>query len=168
MKIRSLVLILALLAAPEALSAQRSSEDSRSERHGPVEMLLRRRERIGLSDEQVARLEEIGRRMEERNRPLVARLLEMRRRLRADFPRDRDDMDEAQRKAYRRRVKAARPLLREIRENNREAMREVGDLLTPDQKDLVRRMLRDRHDDDDDRDGRKGRGDGRRRRGGGQ
>src|SRR5690606_25044296 len=114
------------------------------------------------------RLGEIERRMEERNAPLVARLVEMRRRMRADFPRDRDEMDRAQREEFRRRAQEARPLLREIRENNRAAMREVGEILTADQKEEVRRMLRERREEHDrNRDGRRGDGDGRRRRGGG-
>lgn len=165
MTIRGLTLVLALLAAPAALPAQQHpspprGDGAKSAHEGPVEMLLRRSERLGLSEAQVARLEEIGRRMEETNRPLVARLLEMRRGLRADFRHDPDEMDPAERAEYRRRLEAARPLMREIRENNRAAMREVGEVLTPPQKDEVRRMLRDRHDE------KKGHGDERRRGGG--
>jgi Spy/CpxP family protein refolding chaperone len=165
MKIRGLILFLALLSAPEALAAQRPSaperaEESRESRGGPVDLLLRRRDRLDLSEEQVSRLEEIRRRMEERNRPLVSRLLQMRREIRAEFGGSRRELEPARREEYRRRVEAARPLLREIRENNRAAMREVGEVLTRRQKERVRRMLRDHGDDD-----RKRKGDGRGRRG---
>lgn len=169
MKIRGLILFLSLLATPQALPAQRPSPpdagEARESREGPVDLLLRGRERLRLNDEQVARLQEIRARMEERNRPLVARLLQMRREIRAEFRGSPRKLDRARREEYERRVEAARPLLREIRQNNRDAMREVGEVLTRGQKEQLRRMLRDRDDDDHDR--RKGRGDGRGRRGGG-
>ncbi len=147
MKIRVPILLLALLGAPPALAAQRSApppaEEVRAAPGGPVDLLLLRRDRIGLRAGQVARLQEIRRRAEERNGPLVARLLEMRRAVRAEFPGAPRDLASARRAEYRRRVEAARPLLREIRENNRAAMREVGRVLTARQKEEVRRMLRE-------------------------
>ena len=161
-KIRGLLLVLAVLGAPVTLDAQRPArgEPERSEpgRHGPVEMLLRDRERLGLDAQQVVRLEEIARRMEERNRPLVARLLEMRRQIRAEFPVPSEEMSPPQREEFRRRLKDAHPLLREIRQNNDAAMREVGEVLTPPQKEQVREILREHRK-------KRGHGDERKRRG---
>jgi Spy/CpxP family protein refolding chaperone len=145
MTFRILMLALAVLGSAAPLAAQRSpppAEAREAAGRGPVQMLLRHRERLGLTADQVARLQAVDRRMEERNRPAVARLLEMRRQIRADFPGRPRELEPARREEYRRRLEAARPLLREIRENNRVAMREVGDVLTPAQKGQVREILR--------------------------
>lgn len=142
---RSLLLLLVTLGSAAPLAAQRHDPPAEAREavgRGPVQMLLRHRERLGLTDEQVVRLEALDRRMEERNGPAVARLLEMRRRIRADFPGRPRELEPARREEYRRRLEAARPLLREIRENNRAAMREVGEVLTPAQKKQVREILR--------------------------
>lgn len=162
-KIRGLLLVLALLATPAALEGQRpapgEAEHGGRMRHGPVEMLLRERERLGLDAQQVARLEEIDRRMQERNGPVVARLVEMRRQLRAEFPGPFEEMAPEQREQFRRRLREAHPLLKEIRQNNDAAMREVGELLTPPQKEQVRELLREHRQ-------RKEHGHERKRRGG--
>lgn len=163
MTIRGLVLVLAVLCAPAGLAAQRppSPEAEQPGRHGPVEMLLRNRERLGLDSLQLARLEEIGRRMEERNRPMVTRLLDMRRQLRSEFPVPPEEMTPAQREEFHRRLQDARPLMKEIRENNRAAMREVGELLTQAQKEAVRQMIREHRDKQGPKDEHRRRGHGR-------
>jgi|SRR5690606_317169 len=148
MKIRGLLLILALASAPAEVAAQGHREPGAAEhsRSGPVEMLLRDRTRLELSAAQVERLEAIERRMEERNRPLVTRLVQMRRDIHSEFHgRDRE-LEPAEREEYQRRVERAKPLLREIRENNRAAMREVGEVLTSEQKERLREMLRTLHE----------------------
>lgn len=142
-------LALALMAAPAPLAAQQTSQDTASAApshwsrgHGPVEKLLRHRADLNLSEAQVARLEEINRRMEERNRPLVRQLVEMRRQWGPEFRRSRHDMTPEQRAELSRRMEEARPLVEQIHENNRSAMREVGEVLNPEQKASVREMLR--------------------------
>lgn len=140
-------LALALMLAPAPLAAQQSQDTARAaphhwaRGHGAVEKLLRHRAELNLSAAQVARLEEINERMEEHNRPLVRQLVEMRRHWGPEFRRSRREMTPEQRAELSRRMEAARPLMEKIHENNRAAMREVGELLNTEQKAAVRKML---------------------------
>lgn len=138
---RPYILLLAalLLAAPAA--AQRGP-DGPPPRHGPVEILLRNEAELGLTPAQTERLEEIRRAMEERNRPLVARLMEIRQGVHPRRP--AEPPTPAQRAELRRAAREARPLMQQIRANNRAAMREVGALLTPEQKERVRELVMER------------------------
>jgi hypothetical protein len=145
-------LALALMVAPAPLAAQQSPDTAPaaphhwSRGHGPVEKLLRHRAELNLSAAQVARLEEINQRMEERNRPLVRQLVEMRREWGPEFRRSRREMTPEQREELHRRMKEARPLFERIHENNRAAMREVGEVLNEEQKVMVREMVRKAHE----------------------
>lgn len=123
MKIRGLLLILALASAPAEVAAQGHREPGAAEhsRSGPVEMLLH------------APLDRL-------------QALHLRRDIHSEFHgRDRE-LEPAEREEYQRRVERAKPLLREIRENNRAAMREVGEVLTSEQKERLREMLRTLHE----------------------
>ena len=149
---------LALIAAPAALDGQQGSpeprrseeqdgarrDDGKKGHHGrsPVGMLLKDRTEIGLTAEQVARLKAIDARLEEQNRPHVRRLVEIRRALPDELKGSPERMSPERRAAFHERMKAARPLFERINENNRAAMREVGDVLTQDQKTLLREKLR--------------------------
>ncbi|HET8655596.1 MAG TPA: Spy/CpxP family protein refolding chaperone [Longimicrobiaceae bacterium] len=164
MKLRHLSLALLLLgAAPPARAAAQSSapavEPQHAPRHGPVQRLLRDRDRLGLTDDQVARLQEIDRAMEEQNRPFVAQLLELRRELKVQpwFPRPPEEMTAEQRAFAHEHFERARPLLQKIRENNRAAMTRVGQVLTGAQRAQLREMLHERrkhheHHDEHDAD----------------
>lgn len=112
--------------------------------HGPVEMLLRERQELGLTPEQVTQLEEIGRRMDALNRPLVTQLVEIRRRFQVEPGTPRSEMTPEQREAFQRALEEARPLIHQIREHNHAAMEEVRAVLTPEQRLQVREMLRER------------------------
>lgn len=169
MKPRMLLILGPLLcAAPVAAQEQPQeqalppahAEHGRRFERGPVEVLLRHRDQLGLTDAQVARLQALDARMEERNRPLVERLLEMRRAHRGER-RDRErPLTEEERREMRRRKEQARPLMREIRQNNREAMSQVGEILTEEQKTRLREIIRERREqwrDEHRRDGKHGR-----------
>jgi hypothetical protein len=136
-----LVWLAALLVAlaPDSLPAQQARGMLQ---HSPVDRLIEQREAFALSAEQVARLQVIDRRMEEVNRPLVQRLLE----LRGGDPVRPEEMTPEQREAFRARVEQARPLMQQIRRNNHEAMREVGTVLNDEQKAKVREHLRQRRE----------------------
>jgi hypothetical protein len=126
-----------------------------------VEKLIRHRADLQLSTEQVARLQEIDARMRERNRPYVQKLLELRHGSHFDPHVRREEMTPQQRAEFDRRVAEVRPLLERIRENNRAAMKEVGSVLTPEQKTRLRDLLRnskDRHERADSDGERRGRG----------
>ncbi|CAN5583819.1 hypothetical protein BH24GEM3_BH24GEM3_14500 [soil metagenome] len=154
MKIRPYILALALLAAPAPLLAQGSPDAARQqprmiretmEQRSPLASLLRDREALGLTAAQVTRLEAIQQRMIERNRPLVQRLLEMRRSL-GESPRGRtQEMTPEQRQRWQRHVEQARPIMKQIHENNRQAMEEVGSVLTPAQRAQVRERIEAKH-----------------------
>jgi hypothetical protein len=147
-----LVAIAMLIAVP--LPAQQSpqhpgSESGRQARshEGPVQRLLVQRTALGLSADQVTRLEAIDRQMDETNRPLIQQLMQIRRQL----PNRRGrEFTAEQRQTYRPQLQAADSLLRKIEENNMIGMRQVGQILTPDQKARVRVLLdRDRRTDGD-------------------
>lgn len=141
---------LTLAALPAQLQAQgeaplppreeRASPDKHSHR-SPVEMLLRRRAELELSDDQVVRLQAIDQRMDDRNRPHVEQLVAMRRALPVELRGSYRAMTDAQKSDFRERMKEARPIMEKIHENNLSAMREVGEILTADQKARVRTIL---------------------------
>src|SRR5690554_3181011 len=119
----SIVTLLLLVGSAGVLSGQ-----ARSSEPGPVGTLLDLRETLALSSQQISRLEQIDAEMDEQNRPLVRQLAEIRRQIRALGPRsERTDEQRARFEAF---VDEARPLMRQIEENNRAAMKRVGRVLT--------------------------------------
>lgn len=111
---------------------------------GPVETLLEMRESLALTATQVASLERIDAAMDTQNRPLVRQLSAIRRQIRALGP--RSEMSTEQRARFEAHLEEARPLMRQIEQNNRSAMKQVGRLLTKEQKDQVEEVLRERTD----------------------
>ena len=99
---------------------------------GPVAMLLRNRAELKLTAEQVTRLQEIDVQVELKNRPYVTQLVEMRRQL-PRVPRGREPTPE-QREAFAAQMRAAEPLMKSIDEHWKAAMRQVGQILTEEQK----------------------------------
>ena len=148
------VLALAMMGVPAAATAQGAADssaqataDSSAQKHGRWGM---RRDRIGyllehradlkLTDAQVARLTEVRRRLEEQNRPLLARLDSLRASRAKRDGRSGEPTDEG-REAWRERRREARPAFRQLRANYRIAMRTVRDGLTPEQRDRARELL---------------------------
>lgn len=160
------VLALALLALPVVATAQRAGpprgapphEVMRRESGGRAfAMLLRERERLALTDEQVHRLDTIRRGLEARNAPLRERLrreharfvAQRREQLARLTPEQRRDTLRALREQRRRGAgpglpAAMRPLAVEMRENIRAAMGEAQGVLTEEQKQRARQLLRER------------------------
>ncbi len=107
---------------------------------GPIATLIHMRAQLRLSDQQVAQLRQLDRQTEERNRPFVARLHELRRKARALGHYSRLSPEaRAQFDAY---MEEGQPLLQSIHENNMAAMREVGRILSDEQKETMRELLR--------------------------
>lgn len=155
MRARYIPLALLLALAPLPSLAQGGppgpGERRAGGRHGPVEKLIGNREALGLSDDQIARLQEIDDRLRERNRPFVQKLIEMRRGSHFDPRVKRGEMTPDQRAEFDRRIDEVRPLLSRIHENNVAAMREVGGVLTAEQKERIRSLLEEgkrRHERD--------------------
>jgi hypothetical protein len=109
---------------------------------GPIDMLLNVRSEIGLTPDQIVRLERIDARMDAMNRPLVDRLGEIRKRTRSLGPRAEHNTE--QRAQYESLMTEARPIMREISRNNRTAMEQVGEVLTDGQRARVADMIRER------------------------
>jgi hypothetical protein len=140
--IRISLMILALLAGVgESLQAQNRHGQQRGPDPGPVHMLLQLREELALTPAQVARLEQIDAEMDRLNQPLVARIFEVRGKIRALGPQEK--MNTAQRARYESYVAEARPLWEKIQENNSAAMRQVGGVLSRQQKEKVAKLLRE-------------------------
>lgn len=145
----SIVTLLLVMGTVTLLPGQSRQRDS-----GPVETLLEMRESLALSAAQVAGLERIDAAMEAQNQPLVRQLSAIRRQIRALGP--RAEMSTEQRARFEAHLEEARPLMRQIERNNRSAMKQVGRLLTKEQKDLVEEVLRERTDRRRDDDSRRG------------
>ena len=107
----------------------------------PIEILLARRAELGLSGEQVARLGEIQRQLHVANDPLVAQLVTLRHEVRGGGAVHPREMTPAQRTEFRAAARRARPLMQSIGRNNVQAMAQVGEVLTDQQKSLVRGWL---------------------------
>ncbi len=114
-----------LLAAP----ALAQEQDHRPGRHAdPAERVARMRAELGLSDQQVARLEGIFQELRERNRPLGERLREaMPKRQPGAAARRRGEVPDE-----------VRNLRQQLRENRRQAMQEVREVMTREQLERLR------------------------------
>ena len=157
--------LLAILAAvpagvPAPVHAQDGAPspwDAAEEREGamPFAALLRHREELRLSRAQVARLEAVGRVLEERNGPLRQQL----RRQREEFVKLRraqvGRLSPEQRRDTLRRLREERargeglppqmrPVVERMRANTRRAMVEAQRVLTTEQKRRARALVRER------------------------
>ena len=156
MKVRYLAAGLMLLAAaPAAAQAggdpALAAEVMEEREQRPFDLLFQARYELGLTPDQVTRLQAIAARLDETNRPLRAELArqwaEVREQRRAELLR----MTPAERRAELRRIRelgpppvpeSMRPLVQRVRQNIGAAMREAGNVLTPGQKQRVRAMVR--------------------------
>ena len=126
--------------------AEADTDSVLSPRNGPIRMLLDRREQMGLTAEQVARLEAIQARVEERNSAPVQRFMEIRRRWERERPADWRRLPPARRREIRERFQSAireesRGLGEQVQRNNQEAMLQVRAVLTEAQRQRLRRFL---------------------------
>lgn len=141
-----LIALVLLVGAPPLVVAQRAGPAAapRAPGQGPFEVLLAHRAELALSDAQVQRILQIRAELEQRNAPIVARLVSMRRELGPRVaPRAMSRGDRAELRA---RTRAARPLVARIRANNHAAMLQIGELLTAGQKEGVRRLVEQRRE----------------------
>lgn len=152
--IRSMALIALAMAAPVALSAQDAAPrhgahgehhraGPRAGRMDPFARLLEKRQELGLTAEQVSRIEAIRSRLQARNQPLVERMQAARRE--AGVPERREARGgerprptEEQRTAMRQLRDRIRPLAEQVRTNTRAAMEEARAVLTEQQQAQVR------------------------------
>jgi len=156
MKVRLLAAgLLLLAAAPVAAQAggdpALAAEVMEEREQRPFDLLLQARDELGLTADQVTRLQAIAARLDDTNRPLRAELArrwgEVREQRRQELLR----MTPEERRAELRRIReqgpppvpeSMRPLVQRVRQNIGAAMREAGTVLTPAQKTRVREMVR--------------------------
>jgi hypothetical protein len=134
------VIVLALLM-PSGSWSQAMPPDTSEFRRSPLELLLEHGASLDLTSEQLARIDVIRARLAEQNEPLVGRMMT----LRAQWQHERLAAREAgaMRETPRlRRIRAAAlPVHERIQRNNRAAMHAVNQLLTPDQRVQLRRIV---------------------------
>ena len=166
--------LLALLAAPAAAAAQQEPAPAAvgqmqdEQERGAWQFLAEHRGELGITPEQQDRLRVIALRLGETNAPLRQQLREQRQRYLAQRRAELLRMTPEQRRAEMERLRrepppvpeGMRPLLEQVRANQRAAMREAQGVLTPDQKQRARALFRQW------RAGRRGQGGPGMRRGG--
>jgi hypothetical protein len=182
--VRYMVALSLLAAAPAAAQTGRPGADSArggrwehgGKHHRPAfQGLLAHRQELQLTDAQVSRLQEIGRRLEERNAPIRAQLRshheQFKAQRRAQMERltpeqRRDTLRRLREEGHRREVpQAMRAPMEQMRANIRAAMEEAQGVLNPQQKERARQLMQEARRKRGDR---MHRGDGHRRRGEGQ
>ena len=180
--VRYMVALSLLAAAPAAAQTGRPGADTArggrweqgGRQHRPAfQGLLAHREVLQLTAAQVTRLQEIGRRLEERNRPIRAQLQAQQEQFKAQRRAQMERLTPEQRRDTLRRLRdeghrreipqAMRAPMEQMRANIRAAMEEAHGVLNPQQKERARQLMQE---------ARRARGDrmqgqdGRRRRGG--
>lgn len=192
------LLAAALAAAPVAASAQTTPppagerEHAREGRRGelrgprdgrggpgrnPIQGLLRQREQLGLTAQQVSRLEAIDRDLQARNAPLHQQLQALRpdrgqgpnaargrgeRRARPDSAAraerrqrgERPRLTEAQRQQMEQRRAQAQPILQQLRANTEQALTQARGVLTAEQQQKVQQRMQERRERQGERPGR--------------
>ncbi len=141
---RALICTFFALAHVPATWAQPAFSDEARPARSPLELLLERRDALQLNDEQVARIGTIRDRLATQNDPLVARLIHLRTRWRAERQAG-PQQDLSRLRGIR---TAAAPIHARIQQNNRAAMRAVNQVLTPAQRGRLRRIVEERRRQD--------------------
>ena len=133
-------LCVALLAMPAAATAQHQRAQPSRGVKGAVEKLFEHRVELGLSTDQLFRLQEITDQAEQQNRPIQQQIMAVWREWKSG--KAQPDMADADREAlHQRTVAEVRRLQGQIQRNEHASMEEVGKVLTPEQKSMVRQMV---------------------------
>ena len=132
--------LLLLLALPSMADAQHSRGQHRG-LNGAVERLYENRERVEMRADHRARVEQIKEAADARKQPLWQQVVSIRRDLK-ERRKANPDMPEAECEAM---VKEGgeriESLLQDIRGIDHSAMREIGSVLRPQQKEMLREMI---------------------------
>lgn len=141
--------IVLLVALPADAEAQRGHGEPHRGLNGAVEKLIEHRQELGMTDAQLARVQEIKDTADARKQPLWQQIMAIRRELKERREAE-PNMAEAEKQALLRRSgEQIENLLNQVRAIDHAAMREVGDVLTDAQKEKIREMVsRDQRDRD--------------------
>lgn len=166
----ALVAVPVALEAQTAPAPQAQEQTARRMGPAPMERVLRLRAELGLTDAQVAQIQAIGQRLQEQNRPLVEQLRaagvfpgaqltpeqreRMRERMQNLTPEQREQMRQRmeQRRAEgarpgpmgRQIPEELRPVVEQLRQNNRAAAEQVRSVLTPEQRTRLQELMQQR------------------------
>jgi hypothetical protein len=153
-------LFILLLLPVQATAQHQRGEPSRG-LNGAVERLFEHREQLGMTTDQLVRLQQIKDEADTRKQPLWQQVMSVRRDLKAR-QRAQPDMPEAEKTALvERSGHEIERLLGQIRTIDHAAMREVGAVLTEQQKERVMEMVKQNRRDGNRSDSPRERGDGR-------
>jgi hypothetical protein len=123
-----------MAAAPPVVEAQRAPQGQERAMRTPGQMplarMMERQAELGLTAEQVARLESIQSRLQQQNAPLVAQVREAR------MGAERGE------RGARQVPEEIRPAMQQLRQNNRAAMEEVRAVLSDEQRAKLRETMR--------------------------
>jgi Spy/CpxP family protein refolding chaperone len=145
----ALLAALAVVPAPLPVEAQTTQRDAVPRAASPAQakpfgLMMQNREQLGLTDQQIARLEGIAQRLEQQNGPLLQRLREAGIPVRPERRDGVREMTPEQRRELRERLEAHRPTLMQMRQNTHAAMEEARVVLTPEQQERMREIMRQR------------------------
>lgn len=145
MKAMRCILVTAVLClAPAALLAQGGGGRGMGGRGGmmgamsgrsPVAFVIDHKADLQLSDDQVAKLQDIEKKVEDKNKPLVEK---MRQAWGGGERPDFQSMSDEDRQALREKI---RPITQEIRDNDDAARQEANGVLTSEQKSKVEELM---------------------------
>lgn len=125
-----ILLAVGLLALPAAVSAQGPGGPGGrgGMRGGVAAMALEHKADLNLTDEQVAKLQDIQKKLDEKNKPLREKMEKQ-----TNGASFRDLTDEQR--------EALRPIMEDLRENSRKSADEVREVLTKEQQDKLRELM---------------------------
>jgi phosphoenolpyruvate carboxylase len=134
-----------VLACPLSADAQRPEGEPYRGLNGAVEKLFEHRERLSMTTQQLARVQEIKDSADARKHPYWQQIMTVRRELKAR-QKGQPEMPEAEKSAMlENSARQIESLLAEIRSIDHSAMRDVSTVLTPEQKEIIREMVATGH-----------------------
>lgn len=148
MRISWLGLGIALLMLPAAVEAQHPHGGRSRGLHGAVEKLIEHSEQLGLSGDQIVRLQAIQDSADAQNRPSWRGIMAIRRELKVRQAAEPEMSAEEKSALAKQSGAEIRRLYDQIQANEHSAMREVGKVLTPEQKQRVLLIIKEDEDDD--------------------
>lgn len=148
MRITWLGLGIALLMLPTAAEAQHPHGGRSRGLNGAVEKLIEHSEQLGLSADQLARVQAIRDSADAQNRPSWRGIMAIRRQLKDRKAAEPGMSPEEESALVKQSGAEIRRLYDQIQANEHSAMREVGKVLTPEQKQRVLRIIKGNEDDD--------------------
>lgn len=139
-KMTRVLAVLVLTALPAAAVAQGPGMGQRGPMgpRNPVTRVLAQKDSLKLTAEQVKQLQPLEAKLQKQNEPLYKQVQAKR----AEFQPQSGPPTDEQRAQRRQAMEELRPVMEQIRKNDQETMDAVFKLLTPDQQQSVRAMMR--------------------------